>query len=861
MASALTTGQRLRRERERLNWSQERLAEALRVHTRSINRWENDKALPHGYYREQLCRIFNKKPEELFAPLEDLPVTPKEEPASLDVWMVPHRRNQYFTGREDAIRYLRDAFTMRKTSVSSLTCAISGLGGIGKTQVAVEYASRYTDEYPVVLWARADSYQSLIADFATFARAGRLNLPEQADPDQAQVVEAVKRWLRQQKGWLLILDNADDIEMVDDFIPVRSEGHALLTTRSQLTGPGMKSFELEKLGPVEGALLLLRRARIIEADAPLSAAREADRINAEAISTLLDGLPLALDQAAAYIEEKQSGLAAYQKLYQTHHEALLKQRGAGKREYSYTVATTWSLSFAQLDQAENPSAADLLRLCAFLYPDGIPESLILKGASSSISGVQQFARDPLLLDHAIRTLREYSLLRRTLETGHIIMHRLVQTVLKDAMDRETHRIWAERAVCVVSAAFPQAEFTTWSVCQEYLPHALICAELIDQWDMQLLEAAQLLDRTTQYLLDHARYTQAETLCRRALRIRESLQGAQHLDTAGTTHLLAMVCAAQGDYDAAEPLFQRALTIYESADTPGAHESEIAKILTGLAILYDEQGKYDLARPLHLRALALYEAQPHLNAVEMAECLSNLALHYFDLAEYDLAEPLYLRALAIQERAPNPAHPTYAHTLHNLAALYFRRGKYDQAERYFLQALAIREQALGPFHPRVAATLNNLAVIYERQEKLSEAEQYYLRALAIREQTLNSTHTDVANSLHNVATCYLIQGKYEQAESHYLRSLAIHEQALGLDHPNVAQNLNGLGRLYVAQGQYEQATSQFERALVIQEKALGPDHLAIAITLERYASVLKKMGQVEQAAALEQRARNIRAKHA
>jgi tetratricopeptide (TPR) repeat protein/transcriptional regulator with XRE-family HTH domain len=855
MSSELSTGQRLRRERARLNWSQERLAEALGVTTHSINRWERDKVLPHPYYREQLCRIFDKKPEELFG-------SPEKEPESLPVWMVPHRRNLYFTGREDAIRYLRDTFATRKTGVSSQTCAISGLGGIGKTQVAVEYAYRYADEYRAILWARADSYQSLTTDFATFAHADLLNLPEQADTDQAQVVEAVKRWLRQHQGWLLILDNADDIEMVDDFIPVRSEGYVLLSTRSQLTGPGMESFELEKMGPEEGALLLLRRAKIIAEDALLISARDADRANAEGICRMLDGLPLALDQAAAYIEEKQSGLEAYQKLYQTHREALLKQRGAfSKREYPHSVATTWSLSFSQLDQAENASAADLLRLCAFLYPDGIPESLIIAGVGNSIANLQQFARDPLLLDHAIRTLRRYSLLRRNPETRQITMHRLVQTVLKDVMDKETHRAWAERAVCVMSEAFPRVEFATWPTCQAYLPHALLCADLIEQWDMQLLEAAQLLDRTAHYLLDHARYTQAETLCRRALSIRESMQGAEHLDTARTVHLLAIVCAAQSKYDAAEPLFQRALALYEQVAESEPYDAEVAKVLSGLAILYDDQGKYELSRPLHLRALALYEAQSNPDAIEMSECLSNLALHYFDLAEYDLAEPLYLRALAIQEHAPNPNHPGYAHTLHNLAALYFRRGKYEQAERYFLQALAIREQALGPFHPRVAATINNLAVVYERQNNLSKAEHFYLRALAIREQTLSPTHTDVANSLHNVATCYLLQGKYEQAEAHYLRSLAIHEQSFGPDHPYVAQNLNGLGRLYGAQGQYDRAASLFERALAIQEQTLGPEHLDIAITLERYAGVLKKMERVEQAASLEQRAQSIRAKHA
>jgi len=328
----MSVGQRLRHERMLLNWSQERLAEKLGVTSLSINRWEHDKVLPQPYYREQLCQLFNKSPAELgfilqknvalvppIPPVSPVSVTSPASPASvMPIWKMPHRRNMYFTGREDAMLSLHDLLTARKMGVTAQICALSGLGGMGKTQIAVEYAYRYADEYAAVLWARADSYQSLTTDFVTFVQADVLNLPEKADTDQAQLVEGVKRWLQQHKAWLLILDNADDIETVYDFLPTRGEGHILLTTRSQATGPGMKGFEIEKMGRAEGALLLLRRAKLIAEDASLDVASESERVEAEAICTMLDGLPLALDQAAAYIEENQSGLAAYQKLYQTH---------------------------------------------------------------------------------------------------------------------------------------------------------------------------------------------------------------------------------------------------------------------------------------------------------------------------------------------------------------------------------------------------------------------------------------------------------------------------------------------------------------------------------------------------------------
>ncbi|MHB8596362.1 MAG: DUF7779 domain-containing protein [Ktedonobacteraceae bacterium] len=422
-------------------------------------------------------------------------------------------------------------------------------GGIGKTQIAVEYAYHYADDYEAILWARADSYQSLTTDFVTFANVGLLDLPEKADTDQAQVVEAVKRWLQQHKAWLLILDNADDLETVYDFMPTRGEGYILITTRSQATGPGMKSFEVEKMSSEEGALLLLRRAKIIAEDASLEAATGSDRVEAETLCQMLDGLPLALDQAAAYIEENQSDLKTYQRLYQTHGTSLLKRRGAlSKREYPQSVATTWSLSFEQLALIDDATATDLLRLCAFLHPEAIPEAMIIAGTGDQSTGLQHFSDDALLLDDAIGTLRRYSLLRRNPETKMLTIHRLVQTVLKDTMDKDTHHTWAERSVCVVSKAFPAVEFATWPTCQEYLPHALVSAGLIEQWDMQFLEAAQLLDRAANYLLDHAQFAQAEMLYQRALRIREYIQGLEHQDTIRSLYSLAILYAAQSKYD-------------------------------------------------------------------------------------------------------------------------------------------------------------------------------------------------------------------------------------------------------------------------------------------------------------------------
>lgn len=276
----------------------------------------------------------------------------------------------------------------------------------------------------------------------------------------------------------------------------------------------------------------------------------------------MDGLPLALDQAGAYIERTQCTLAAYLETYQQRHTELLRQRGDVSKAHPDPVATTWSLSFAQVQQRA-PLAADLLRFCAFLAPDDIPEQLLRDEASELGSLLQAIAATPSLLDDAIGTLLRFSFVKRKRDEQTIAVHRLVQTIQRSNMDAQTQHTWAERTVQAVNQAFPNVgDYRTWSRCQQYLPHALACATLMTSHDLDFPEAVRLLNQTAYYLDDRAQYPQALPLFQRALAIREKVLGAEHPDTATSLNNLAMLYQTQGEYAQALPLYQRALAIYE-----------------------------------------------------------------------------------------------------------------------------------------------------------------------------------------------------------------------------------------------------------------------------------------------------------
>ncbi len=715
---------------------------------------------------------------------------PQRFPGALPpVWYVPYQRNRYFTGREDILKKLYEAFRVGKIAGTVQPQANSGLGGIGKTQIVVEYAYQYRNDYQAILWINAETEEELIASFVTIAEL--LNLPQKGEQHQKKAVKAVKHWLNSHTDWLLIFDNVEDLALVKDYIPVVDQGHILLTTRAHAVGGISEHMEVEKMKPEEGALYLLRRAKIIAADASLDKANESDKIKAREISEAMDGLPLALDQAGAYIEETATSLSDYLNLYQAQHAELLRLRGELVSDHPGSVATTWSLAFKKISQ-KNPPAVELIRFFSFLHPDSIPEEIITEGAPELGPILQPVAANPLGLNAAIGELLKYSLVRRHPDTKMLTIHRLVQAVLKDEMSEVMQHEWAERTVRAVSRAFPDVEFSMWQRCQRCLPHALACSGLIEQWGMKFTEALRLLDRLGEYLRIRALYPQAELVCKQALTIREHALGPDHPDVAQSLNSLAWVYINQSKYGEAEPLCKRALTIREHA--LGPDHPDVAQSLNSLAWLYDDLGKYDLVEPLYQRALMIRERALGPNHPDVAQSLNNLAWFYKTQGEYSQAEPLYQRALRIREQTLNPEHPDIASSLNNLGLIYSLEHQYTQAEPFYQRALAIQEQSLGPEHPKVSQSLNNLAELYRAQGRYTEAEPLYQRALRIREQSLGPEHPRVATSLHNLAELYRAQGRYTEAEPLYQRALEILEKTLGSKHPGTTTVLKNYLKL-------------------------------------------------------------------
>jgi len=608
---------------------------------------------------------------------------------------LPFHRNPLFTGRE---RQLERLAQLLKESYS---VALSGLPGIGKTQLALEYAHKcYVEKvYSGVFWVNAADEESLQIGYAKLAE--KLDLPERDEQELAKIVEAVKQWLDDHTDWLLIMDNADNLQLARSFFPEVSEdnnGHILLTTRSQMVGDvAGEIIEIDKMEPAEGLFFLLRRTRRygrLPDKTALDTVASDIRNAASQIVELLDGHPLALDQAGAFIEDGGS-FTDYIDRYHEKRLELLSERGSMDEEnkgryseYPDTVVVTFTLCLNKACE-RHPLATDLLRFCAFLQPDAIPEELFQHDDS--------FKLDKRALRKGITALLRYSLIKRNMQEQTFSMHRLVQAVLIDDMPPDLQKQWRERVMRALDAAFPyEVEFKNWRQCKRLLPHALVCATWAADELAPTVRVAQLFHRAVVYLDARGQYSVAESLLVRVLSIYEQHLGVEHPDTATILNNLSSLYMAQDKYEQAEPHIVRAISIRE--EQLGVEHPDTARSLHNLAFLYFVQDKYEQAVPHIVRAISIQEEQLGAEHPDTARSLCMMAFIYNKQGNHEQAELLYRRALRVFVKHLGSDHPDIALPLYGLAKLMQDQGKRERAEALYRQALSIREQRLGATHP-------------------------------------------------------------------------------------------------------------------------------------------------------------------
>ncbi|WP_442939443.1 tetratricopeptide repeat protein [Nostoc sp.] len=693
--------------------------------------------------------------------------------------------------------------------------AIAGMGGVGKTELATQYARRYEQDYAGVAWFN-DRESNLAAEILEFfsLQLG-LEIPQELGGRflslKQQVAWCWSKYPNSALPILIVFDDVTDLDNLRQVVPKDNRFQVLVTTRLRDLDPNfIQEIALDVLSPQKepGKALELLKRLLRKTDRRVENQPQA----ATAICEFLEYLPLGIELVGGYLVRDPDisldimfGRLQERKLA----EAALQDR-KNLNSTQPGVQTAFALTWSELDQL----AQQLGIFLSLFSPVQILWDLVLwvatGGGEAENQEQKQLTWSEEELNAAKKQLYGCNLLQLVEERAgcykiHALVWRFLQEQLADA----------GKMKLVLETTFATAMITKAQI----LPYSATSEQIESIRDI----VPHLEDLGKRIIAEIKKPTKAEII---------SLASVPSDEVIWIFVGIKRFYEGQGLYKLAEPWTEECVNVCQSLFA-GEHPN-VANSLNNLAYLYHSQGRYSDAEPLLIEALAMTKRLFAGEHPDVATSLNNLALLYNSQGRYSDAEPLLIEALAMTKRLFAGEHPNVATSLNNLACLYNSQGRYSDAKPLYIEALAMRKRLFAGEHPDVADSLNNLASLYNSQGRYSDAKPLYIEALAMRKRLFAGEHPDVADSLNNLAYLYDSQGRYSDAEPLYIEALAMRKRLFAGEHPNVATSLNNLACLYKSQGRYSDAEPLYIEALAMCQRVLGVNHPTTATAQENLA---------------------------
>ncbi|KAI5460664.1 hypothetical protein BGZ63DRAFT_488662 [Mariannaea sp. PMI_226] len=789
-----------------------------------------------------------------------------------------------FVGRKDELAQMHNILDKpdgRRIAV------LHGLGGIGKTQLAIAYLKTYHSNYSATIWLNASDEISLQQSFHEIAEKIIREYPaaiairtamESRDP--YDIIQAVKRWLDEPNNdrWLLVFDNYDNprlekerqVENDEENTKHSSDGHP-----KQEATLASKAYDVRTFFPnnYQGAIIITTRSSTVRFSKPISLKRftrvneslevlqshsQRDKIEQDdaAIELVqrLEGLPLALATAGAYLSQVSISYAEYLKQYQESWLRLQKKTPGLLSYENRAMYSTWDITYKQIKH-RNHAAAMMLHLWADFDKEDLWYEMLRYEGSEVPLWFKDMVQDRISFDEVMRVLCSHGLVETDqkewgVDSRGYSVHECVHAWMKYALNAEQDISMAHLAMSCIASRIPDKDEANYFLVQRrLLLHVDICSSrLIELVQLDDIDCGSITHRFGSLYADQCRYAKAEAMYNRSLQGREKAWGPEHTSTLDTVNDLGLLYADQGRYSEAEAMYNRALQGNEKAWGP--EHVWTLDIVNNLGILYVEQGRYSEAAAMYNRALQGREKAWGPEHTSTLEIVNNLGILYVEQGKYSEAESMYNRALQGKEKAWGPEHASTLNTVNNLGVLYKAQGRYIEAEAIYNRALQGKEKAWGPEHTSTLNTVNNLGLLYVEQGRYSEAEAVCNRALQGREKAWGPEHTSTLDTVNNLGLLYKAQGLYSEAEAMYNRALQGKEKTWGPEHISTLDTVNHIGALYVEQGRYGEAEAMYNRALQGYQQALGTDADTYPLALNTLKNLghlfyqLNKLGEAE-----------------
>ncbi|KAK3347271.1 putative kinesin [Lasiosphaeria hispida] len=777
-------------------------------------------------------------------------------------FLVPYTSNLKFIGRSAILEQLRSQLRHGPHLTDGTPqprVSIHGLGGIGKTQIALAYIYwlRQTHPQVSVFWVHTSSAERFRQAYTSIAQ--ECQVPGYGDP-KSDVLHLVKTWLQSKdRGrWLMVIDNADDAHLFSQpgnlaqWIPECEHGSVLVTTRNKVAGSRLTRggclIEVMKMDKGESKQLLQEKLK----------ADDLDMDDLSRLASRLEHLPLALVQATAFIQEMSITVGKYLQLLEKsdqHFVDLLTEEfeTVGRdSETLHAVVETWILSFEQIQQ-QDILASELLSLMSLFDRQAIPQKFL----SDYIERQQkQELRGEMELVKALGVLKAFSFI--TEDKGNCFdMHRLVQLVTRRWLGKkDTMHRFTEQALVVVSQNYPHGNHENRAICSLYLPHVYAMLRFKGTGSrVERLARVSLLFCAAAFFNYQGQWKEAERFLIQATGMQKELLGEEHPGTLASMADLASTYWNQGRWKEAEELLVEVMEARKRV--LGEEHPDTLTSMANLAVTYRDQGRWKEAEELEVRVM---EARKRVLGEEHPSILTsmaNLASTYRDQGRWKEAEELEVRVMEARKRVLVEEHPDTLTSMANLASTYADQGRWKEAEELLVEVMEARKRVLGEEHPSILTSMANLASTYADQGRWKEAEELEVRVMEARKRVLGEEHPDTLTSMANLASTYADQGRWKEAEELEVRVMEARKRVLGEEHPSILTSMANLASTYWDQGRWKEAEELEVQVMEARKRVLGEEHPDTLTSMANLASTYRDQGRWKEAEELEVRVMEAR----
>ncbi|KAH8661696.1 hypothetical protein BGZ60DRAFT_91061 [Tricladium varicosporioides] len=736
------------------------------------------------------------------------------------IFLCPYTENSEFIGRTSILKEIQrklqhgdeQAGTKATAPQTRRTVVLYGLGGVGKSQIAISYLYWLHRKFPdlSIFWIHAATTQRFYQAYLEIAE--KCQIPRREDP-KADHLQLVKNWLQDKSNgpWFMVIDNADNnsdffdteegkfhpppptgdkttVKKLASYIPRCPHGSILVTSRNKEVAINFAiqkgAIEVKKMSGEESKALL----------SSILSERDYSQNDLEHLGLLLGHLPLALIQAASYIEAKSCSITTYIAMFEESKDSALRLLSKGfaaegrDQDIPNAVAISWMLSFDQIRE-HNPRAADLLSLMSFFDRQAIPESLLKDVNETSFSFIE-----------AIGELLSYSLITRNITATQYDIHRFAHLVsrawqVKNGLIDKWYIAAEERLL----ERFPKDDYAAWEICALYLPHiqALIDEGLGKWLKTYNKNTVLLMNRVGNYL-----------------RLR-------------------------GLYDLAEGVDKQCLGY--CTECLGLENPATLISIANLASTYQSQGRWKEAEELKVQVMEANKRVLGLEHPDTLTSIANLALTYQSQGRWKEAEELKVQVMEASKRVLGLEHPSTLTSIANLASTFWNQGRWKEAEELEVQVMEARKRVLGLEHPSTLTSIANLASTFWNQGRWKEAEELEVQVMEARKRVLGLEHPSTLTSIANLASTYQSQGRWKEAEELEVQVMEASKRVLGLEHPSMLTSMANLAVTYQGQGRSEDAFKLMEECIALQTRILGtnhPDTLSSNVVLLRWKTELE-----------------------